>query len=273
MGSESEGAIKTHYENFSRWFLIEGNRLLITGGVSFGFFVFSWWLFAAEILAVGPRSPIQSILGSGVVAGLFSLISVTLAINQLISSRVFGSLDALQEKMNGGSELRDRISEIADHPSPPINVADFISFIGETLQVQARELADTHDLRKDTIEADLESYSDELQDYAERIQGVSSDMPAEKVISTLAGPDFAYFIEETDAIRSRQHEHLLAEELETLDKIATLLRAISVFRQYIKTIALHQELAQLSRQFSSLSSSRCSTGRTRRTSSPRIHSS
>lgn len=249
MAIDSAESSSSHIQRFSRWLLIDGNRLLITGAISVGFFAFSWWLFATGILAVGPRSPIQSILGSGVVAGLFSLISVTLAINQLISSRVFGSLDSLQKKMEGGSNLRDTISEIAEHPSPPVNVADFISFIGTTLQMQARQLANTHDHGTEAATTDLESYTDDLEDYAERIQRVSSDMPAETVISILAGPDFAYFIDQTDTVRSRKHEHLTAQELEILDKIATLLGAISVFRQYIKTISLHQELAQLSRQF------------------------
>lgn len=74
-------------------------------------------------------------------------------------------------------------------------------------------------------------------------------MPAERVISLLAGPDFAHHLNRTNDLRGRQHEHLTAEERETLDTIADLLGVITVFRQYYKTIALHQELAQLSRQF------------------------
>ena len=74
-------------------------------------------------------------------------------------------------------------------------------------------------------------------------------MPAEKVISTLAGPDFAYHLQKTDELRSKEHTLLTDGEHEKLDAIVTLLGILSVFRQYYKTIALHQELAQLSRQF------------------------
>lgn len=113
--------------------LIGGNRLFITAGIALGFFLLTWELISSGILSVGPRSPIQSILGSGVVAGLFSLISVTLSINQLISSRIFGALSSLQQKLEGGTDLRATVADIADHPSPPIATAGFISFIGETI--------------------------------------------------------------------------------------------------------------------------------------------
>ena len=138
--SDPGRGVYARYHRFTRWLLIDGNRLIITGGVALGFFLLTWGLTSYGILSVGPSSPIQSVLGSGVVAGLFSLISVTLSINQLISSRVFGALSALQDKLEAGNSLRNTVCELADHPSPPINTAGFISFIGETLQRQALAL-------------------------------------------------------------------------------------------------------------------------------------
>lgn len=239
----------SYYDYLARWILLEGNRLLLTGGVVLGFFLLTLFLVSYGIISVGPQSPIQSILGSGVVAGLFSLISVTLAINQLISSRVFGTLDQLQDKLEGGNDLRNTVSEIADHPSPPIRIANFIAFVGETLQERAESLPNDHDFRDDAIQEQIQSYSSDLTAYAETVQQISGEMPAEKVIATLAGPDFAYHLNQTDELRSKQHENLTKEEREILDTIADLLGLITIFRQYYKTIALHQELAQLSRQF------------------------
>lgn len=40
--------------------------------------------------------------GSGIVAGLFTVITVALTVNQLISSRVFGSPNTLSSKFEGG---------------------------------------------------------------------------------------------------------------------------------------------------------------------------
>lgn len=249
MEFDSGRKLRSHYDYVARWVLIEGNRLLITAGVVIGFFIFTWTLISYGVLSVGPRSPIQSIFGSGVVAGLFSLISVTLLINQLISSRVFGTLNTLQDKLEGGSNLRDTVSDVADHPSPPIHTAEFISFTGETLQEQVEELHGDHKYRDDTVEETINSYIDDMNEYTDVVQQVSAEMPAEKVISTLAGPDFAHHLNQTDELRSMQYETLSKDERDTLDTITDLLGAIAVLRQYYKTIALHQELAQLSRQF------------------------
>lgn len=229
--------------------LIDGNRLLITGGVALGFFLLTWGFVSYDLLSVGPRSAIQSILGSGVVAGLFSLISVTLAINQLISSRVFGALSSLQQKLEGGTELRATVSDIADHPSPPLNTADCISFIGTTVEDQAVALQDEYDHPDAELNETIGSHVADVNGYAGDIQEISHEMPPERVISTLAGPEFAYHLSKTDELRSKHHARLTADEQDTLDAIVTLLGALSVFRQYFKTIALHQELAQLSRQF------------------------
>lgn len=249
MSLQPETNLRSQYSRFARWVLIDGNRLLITGVVIVLFFILTVSLISVGFLSVGPRSPIQSVLGSGVVAGLFSLISVTLAINQLISSRVFGSLDSLQKKLEGGNDIRDTVSTIADHPSPPISAAGFISFIGETLQEQTHVLRVEHDHQDNEMNEEIDSYADDISEYADQVQQVSSDMPAEKVISTFAGPDFAHHLNQTDELRSKQHEQLTSDEGELLDAIADLLGAVAVFRQYFKTIALHQELAQLSRQF------------------------
>lgn len=210
--------------------LIGGNRLFITAGTALGFFLLTWGLISFGILSVGPRSPIQSILGSSVVAGLFSLISVMLSINQLISSRIFGALSSLQQKLEGGTDLRATVADIADHPSPPIATAGFISFIGETIQEQALALRDEYDHRDEDLNETITSYADEMTEYAEHVQNVSEEMSAEKVILTLAGPDFAYQFNRADELRSRQRTLLTPDEHEKLDAIVTLLGTLSVFR-------------------------------------------
>lgn len=112
MEQTAERGYWTMYFRAARWTMLEGNRLFLAGGVTLGVFLLTWGLVAFGIISVGPRTPITSILGSGVVAGLFSLISVTLAINQLISSRIFGGLSQMENKIEGGHELRDTVAEI-----------------------------------------------------------------------------------------------------------------------------------------------------------------
>ncbi|MFC4550739.1 MULTISPECIES: hypothetical protein [Halorussus] len=249
MNFDSVVGRESRYARLAQWALIEGDRLLITAGVSAATFALTWTLIASGTLSVNPRSPIESILGSGVVAGLFSLISVTLTINQLVSSRVFGGLDTFQEKFEGGNDLRNKIAEISGHPSPPIDAAEFIAFIGETLGEQAVALRDERDRDDEEMGEEIASYVDDLVEYAQPVREVSNEMSPETVILTLAGPDFAQYLNRTDDLRSGRYEELTDAESDRLDSIAHLLSALTVFRQYFKTISLHQELARLSRQF------------------------
>lgn len=241
--------LRSWYKYLAQWVLIEGDRLALTTGVLVGFFIFMWTLTSQGVLSVGPRSSIQSILGSGVVAGLFSLISVTLLINQLISSRVFSSLETFQQKLEAGVKLRDTVSDIAENPSPPVHTADFISFTGETLQAQLEALQGDSKYRDESTEEMIGSYISDMREYTDSLQQVSADMPAEEVISMLAGPEFAHHLNTTNYLLDMEYKNLSRDDRHTIDSIADLLGVISVGRQYFKTITLHQELALLSRRF------------------------
>ena len=248
MGQRSGWSPRTTYVRFARWTILTGSRRVLAGGVTLGFFLLVWGLVSHGVISVGPRTPITSVLGSGVVAGLFSLISVTLAINQLISSRIFGGLSQMENRLEGGRELRDTISNIAGE-SPPIRTAALLSFIGETLEEQAHTLSNVHRSGDAEIDEALDSYVTGIDDYAEHLQQVSDDAPAQTVIATLAGSGFAHHHKRTDDLQENYATDLTDIELERLDAIKKLLDALSISRQYFKTVAIQQGLAQLSRQF------------------------
>ena len=174
MSQRSGWTPRTAYVQFVRWTMLTGSRRVLAGGVTLGFFLLTWGFVSYGVISVGPRTPITSILGSGVVAGLFSLIPVTLAINQLISSRIFGGLSQMENRLEGGRELRDTISDIAGE-SPPVRTAALLSFIGETLEEQAHTLSNVHRSGDAEIDEALDSYVTDINDYAEHLQQVSND--------------------------------------------------------------------------------------------------
>lgn len=247
MEESSERAPRRAYLRFVRWTMLEGDRRLLAGGATLGFFVLTWGLVAGDAISVGPRTPIRSILGSGVVAGLFSLISVTLAINQLISSRIFGGVNQMETKLDAGRELRDTVGDIAGR-SPPVRTAAFVPFVGTALRERAQTLGAVH--RSDGELGDaIDAYVDRIDDYADHLHRVSDEMPAEQVIAVLAGSRFAHHYNRGDELQRNYAVDLSEVELQQLDSIAELLGALSIVRQYFKTIALHQELAELSQRF------------------------
>ncbi|WP_436925194.1 hypothetical protein [Halosimplex amylolyticum] len=227
------------------WVFLDGNRLLITGLVCVGIFALTRALVAADLLAVGPRSSVPTAFGSGVTAGVFTLITLTLTVNQLISSQVFGQPDSLRSRYENGAEFHDAVSELTPSGRAPVRASEFVSAIGVALGQRASSLREGRDVTGEAAD-DVDGLADRLDDFADEIERVSEDMQPIDVIATVAGSDYVRLRNETLAVADGADP---SEDLATdLDAIEELLGHLSVGRQYFKTLALQQELAKLSRE-------------------------
>ena len=230
-----------------RWVFLDGSRLAITGVLIVGIFLLTWGLVAADVLTVGPRSSVKTMFGSGVVAGQFTVITIALGINQLISSRVFGSPNDLGEKFEGGQDVRENVERIADRRSSPVETAAFVSFIGTALRERVVAFGRHAATRPGLPDEELEAYSSRLDEYAAEIEHVSDEMHPVTAIEITAGSEYAQHIRDTDEVSHGRSDELPDRAREDLTAIGELLRSLSISRQYFKTIALQQDFAQLSR--------------------------
>ncbi|ELZ29180.1 hypothetical protein C475_03149 [Halosimplex carlsbadense 2-9-1] len=242
------------------WLFLDGNRLLITALVSLGVFAVVRVAVAAGALAVGPSGNVPTVFGSGITAGVFTLVTLTLTINQLVSSQVFGKPDSLRQRYQKGVGLRDAVTDLGDRTTTPVDTAEFVAAVGEALDDRADSLRDA---RRATATADsgrtegtgsgdgLAALADDLSGYAEGIQRVSGEMKPVEVISKTAGSDYARF---RRRLRAATADADLPDRVaDDADAVGELLGHLSVARQYYKTLALHQELAKLSREIIYLS--------------------
>ena len=235
------------WERLKRWLLLDGNRLVITAGISGYVFLVTYGLILAGVITVDPNSTIKTMFGSGVTSGLFTLITVTLIINQLISSRIFGTPGDLHSEFEGSREIRQRVADIANSPTTPVNTTQFISFVGETLYEQVVAFQFETSQLNCGLSSEFGSYVNRLTEFAEPVRNITRQMKPITVLSMVAGPEYAWHIRETDRIQN-QHADRLTERAQTsLDAILDLLKMISISRQYYKTIALQQEFVRLSR--------------------------
>ena len=228
----------------SKWILIDGNRLLVSVLFAAVAFLVTFGMTRIGLVTFQPASAVSSMFGSGVVSGMFSLITITLTVNQLVLSRVFGTVEGLTDRLDGTREFRRSVAEHTDRTTSPNDPAEFLATIGGTLDERVEAFVAEHDGTTDGIE----EYRSAMHAYAERLEGVAGTEDTMAIVSTLLGPAYARRLTETEALR-RAHDDRSTEEL---DAVAELLEAVAVARQFFKTIAIQQDLAGLSRRLAIL---------------------
>ena len=232
------------------WLLIDGNRFVVAGLLALLTFVVIYGLSRLGLIGLGTKSNVRTLLSSGIASGMLTLITVTLSINQLLLSRVFGSINELSDRLEGTNEFRERIAEITDEHSTPNHPAAFLALIMRAIRDRVARLE--RDLAGD-VPADFEPYLEGLDAYAGTVLAtVENDSRTGKsstseVLSSILGPEYADLLRRTRHLHN-EHELSLSEEATSeLEDLRELLEAIAILRQFFKTLAIQQDLARLSR--------------------------
>lgn len=234
-------------DRFRHWVSLSGDRHVVAAGTTLVVVAATYVLIRAGVLAVGPSSYASTLLASGLMSGMLTLVTVALSINQLILSRVFGSPNGLADRLDGTRELRERVRTKAGLSTTPSDPATFLSMLARTLADQA-----------ETFESALDegwSGSDEVYDYARGIQRYGSNIDDHiedgetmvDVIDIVLGTEYARNIVATEHVRNTYGDSLSEECADELSNIDDLLESIAVTRQFFKTLSLQQDLARLSR--------------------------
>lgn len=235
-------------ERVASWVLLDGNRSVVAGCLVVAIGGLVWALIAVGVLTVGPNSSVSGIFGSGFTAGVITLLTIALSINQLLLSRVFGSVNVLVDRLEGSRDLRRTVEAIAEVPSSPNDPADFLSLVARTLSDRAGGLAAGRDgadwdppAKLTTALRDVATYGDSVDSHLE------SNTAVNDVLSVVLGTEYARNMTAVSYLRSEYAESLPEEALIDLRAIRDLLEVIAIVRQFYKTIALQQDLATLSR--------------------------
>lgn len=91
---KADSASRHLVTRFVRWFLVTGNRLLVSLVILFGIGVVFFVVAILEIATVTTSSRVMWYL-NGTVNGLLTLIPITVGVNQILLSREFGSIQDL----------------------------------------------------------------------------------------------------------------------------------------------------------------------------------
>lgn len=240
---------KTTWERAAAWVLIEGNRSVVASAITLGVVGIVGALIWGDVLAVGPDSPVDSLFGSGLTAGVITLITISLSINQLVISRVFGSVDSLTDRLDGARELHSDVADLAGRPSSPNDPAAFLSLIARTLSDRVETLRAMDEAGDWNPPSEVTNALRNIGEYGENVDSrLETDTQVPHVLTVLLGPEYAVNL---NAIQHLQNGYAgsLPEAVQAeFEAIKRLLESIAVVRQFYKTIALQQDFAELSRK-------------------------
>lgn len=233
-----------------RWVLVDGNRSVIIALLSLISFVVFVVLGLAEVISVTDSALVSSVLTSAI-TGVFTLVSITISINQLVLSRIIGSPERTQERMDSVRQFRtDVAGRVERVPVSPTEPAAFLELVTRELREQTEELRDVY---RDHHDPDLNRDVDHLVEVLLSLtQSVDDELSADSlplldVLSPILNNSYSSHINTVRRIRETTDD-LSTAERRALDDLGEALRQINVTRHYFKTLYLHIELANISRQ-------------------------
>ncbi|MUV57600.1 hypothetical protein [Halogeometricum sp. CBA1124] len=122
------------------WWLVNGDRLAVAAVLLAVVFAGSLWLTLSEVLRIGEGSYIPTLLGSGVLSGLATIITVMLSINQLILSRIFGAPNDLNDRLDATLDFRRDAAAVLDVTTVSNDPGTFLVEISEAVRDRASAL-------------------------------------------------------------------------------------------------------------------------------------
>ncbi len=230
------------------WLLVDGDRLVISIGISFGVFVLFLVFNAVGVISVVNDDSVTRLAG-GMIAGTFSLVTLVVSINQLILSREFTSADDASEQLEGVMDFRGSIAETAAVPAAPASPSRLLGLVVETLNERADDLAVAVEPMGDRETVTL------IHRYTNRVEAST-----ERIDETLAGTAFGTFNAVSAAVafdaawqlyvarhlKGRCDEQLPGDAQDALEDIIELLEQFMTAREHFKTTYLQRELTRFS---------------------------
>ncbi|NHN58810.1 MULTISPECIES: hypothetical protein [Halorussus] len=249
-GSESGSRRRTGAGHaVTNWLLVEGNRLVIAGGVLGGVLAA---LLAVEwaygFVTVRAASPIY-FLFSSLLTGDLTLVTVVLSINQLVLSRELGAPGTLSERLQGAVDYRDEVAESTGASVTPKTPARFLRYLHGEVESRTHRVEEAAaDVTDDSLRERLDELTASLFDDVALVnRTLEADEGIFTVVSATIATNHADQLRTIAGVRADCADSLSEDLDDLLEGLETQLLQIDVARNYFKTVYVQKELAYLSR--------------------------
>lgn len=238
-------------QSIFRWVVIEGRRVTVAGTLLGGIFLVLLALLAVGLFPRAPGEPLY-LLVSAFLGGNLTLITVVIAINQLVFSRELGSPGNLEQRTRNAVEYHSQVQDVLEQSVTPVQPGSFLLILHTNLDRQAQKLGETvSEVADEELATEIEELGAALRSDVEAVTS-ALDTPAvdEQIFGAIAatlGTTQASQLYDLAWIETEHSCELTDHQRELFASIREHLLHIDVARKYFRTVYITKELSFLSR--------------------------
>jgi RsiW-degrading membrane proteinase PrsW (M82 family) len=234
-----------------RWTVIEGDRLVVAGALLGGILLVLLALLAVGLFPRAPGEPLYLLI-SAFLGGNLTLITVVIAINQLVFSRELGSPGDLEQRTRNAVEYREQVQAVLDQDVSPVLPGSFLLVLHENLGKRAQSLRETvTGSNDDELGAEIDELAGALRrdvrDVTRALDAPAADEQIFGAIAATLGTTQAEQLYDLSRIETAYEARLSDEQRALFESIREHLLHIDVARKYFRTVYITKELSFLSR--------------------------
>lgn len=247
-GHNADNNAESVGEQWRNWFLLNGHRLHVMALTAVAIFAF---LAAVSVSGIAPYRDLQPLYYafSALLSGNLTVITVVVAINQLLLSRAFHTPSEIKSQIQGVIDYRQDIEDIAGRIAP-VEPLGFLRLLVENTRREAQTLGGlTISENSEEVHEEVDSIVSDVTAQADRVDDLLQESNASTfdVLSATLTTNYARPVNELRRIKSDYGDQLSGHVEESIESLIHDLEDIDVARQYFKTIYLQEELATVSR--------------------------
>lgn len=247
--SEDVSPVNSATDRLLRWLLLSGDRWVVAAVLSVGIFgVFLVFGFTGLVTTSNPNRAMWFL--NGTINGLLTLIPIAVGINQIVLSQELGSLSDLYDRTAGTADFRQQVADTAGVSVSSPQAAAFFHDLITAINDRATDLQEAFDgSTDDQLQEDIDDYVGTLTEQTDDINSSLTGIEFGLFETLLVLLDYhnSWQLHTTRRLQATYGDALSDPANAALDDLEELFLELDASRDYLKTLWVQRELAELSR--------------------------
>jgi len=247
--SENISPVDSATDRLLRWILLTGDRFQITAVIT-GLLLATFLLFGfAGFISLSVSKRAVWFL-NGTINGLLTLIPIAVGLNQIVLSQELGSLDDLYDRTQGAFDVHQQIGNTTNVSASSPQASGFFLQLSNAINSRAGDLeAASENLTDEQLREEISDYAGTVTEQTDDISADLEDLGFELIDTLIVLLDYhnSWQLHTARRLDSTYEDELSETATEALDELEDLFLELDAARDYLKTLWIQRELAELSR--------------------------